>query len=95
MNPYCFDLESEYPEAFGSFQLPVAVVMVTVNGEFCCNGGISSDGILDVLLPDDTYRELRSGVARMFFRTFAHTPGEAGQLEAIEIVDVELTDGFC
>lgn len=91
MNPYSIELENEYPEAFGSFRLPVAVVMVTINGKFCCNAGIDNEGMVDILLPEDTYRKLKTGRANILFPTFVHSPGEAGQLEAIEIVFTEGT----
>jgi hypothetical protein len=86
--PYSFELQTEYPEVFASIKLPVAVITVTVNGEFCCNAGISSEGVLDLLLPEETYRNLRADQAKMLFPIFKHSPGERGQLFAIEIDDV-------
>lgn len=89
MKPYSFNLATEYPDVYTAIRLPLAVVMVTVNGEFCCHAGISSNGVLDVFLPEDTYLRIQSGQSKMLFPVFVHSSGDRGQLEAIEIVDLE------
>ena len=88
VKPYSFELESEYPEVFGSFKLPVAVVRVLVDNKFCCNAGISTYGTLDLMLPAETYQNLRAGKARMLFPVFVDSESAVGQLEAIEIVSI-------
>jgi hypothetical protein len=92
MEPYFFELACDFPEVFGSVQLPTGRISVSVNGEFCCDTIIYEDGGLDVMLPDGVFDKIKRGEATIVFPTVEavseNRPGRTEQLISIEVVPV-------
>lgn len=85
--PYSFDLKNEYPKEFAWMKLPIAVIGVNVNNEFCCHAGVTEEGVMDLDLPKDVYAMLGTGEMKMTFPRQELSDGRGYELMAIDIMD--------